>query len=75
MMKEITYMRSKVESHLESVVCMYQTKYRINEFLISEPKQLLNYATKEVSKIVQASFDSLLIFVPQKFPILKEISI
>jgi len=28
-----------------------------NQFLISEPKQWLKYATKEVLKIVQASFN------------------
>jgi len=43
--------------------------------LISKPKQLLNYATKEVSKIGQASFNFLWVFLPQKFSILKEISI
>ena len=43
--------------------------------LISELKQRLNYATKEVLKIVQASFNFLRVFLPQKLPILKEISI
>jgi len=46
-----------------------------NHFLISEPKQRLNYATKEVLKPVQALFNLLRVFLPQKLPILKEISI
>ena len=65
----------KVESHLVSVVCMDVNNKFLNQFLISEPKQWLNYATKEVSKIVQASFNFLWVFLPQKLPISKEILI
>jgi len=40
--------------------------------LISKPKQWLKFATKEVLKYVQASFNSLWVFLPQKLPILKK---
>jgi len=41
------------------------------DILISELKQQLNYATKDVLKIMQASFNFLWVFLPQKLPILK----
>jgi len=46
-----------------------------NQFLTSELNQRLNYASKEVLKVVQASFTFLWVFLPQNLPILKEITI
>ena len=39
---------------------VHVNKRSTNQFLISEPKHWLNYATKEVSKIVQAYFNGVL---------------
>jgi len=48
---------SKVESYLHSVMFMSTNKVEIN-FWSLESKQWLNYATKEILKIVQASLVS-----------------
>jgi len=57
------------------VLGLFINKPSTNQFLISEPKQWLNYAKKEILKIVQASFNFLWVFLPQKLPILAEILI
>ena len=54
---------------------MRVNKPSTNQFLVSELKQWIIYARKEVSRILQASFNSFLVFLPQKPPNLKEISI
>ena len=52
---------------------MHVNKPRANQFLTSEPKLRLIYATREILKIVQASFDSLCgYYFQKKLPILKE---
>jgi len=48
---------------------VHVNKPSTNKVLISEPKQWLRYSTKEVLKIVQASFNLLWVFLPQKLPI------
>ena len=52
---------SKVESQGEPFRerGVHVNKPSTNQFLISEPKHWLNYATKEVLKIVQAYFNFL----------------
>jgi len=51
---------------------VHVNKSSTNLLLISEPKQWLGYATKDVSEIAQASFNFLLVFLPQMLPILEE---
>ena len=54
---------------------VHVNKPSTNQFLIAEPKLWLNYATKEVLKIVQAYLNFLWVFLLQTLPILKEIPI
>jgi len=47
-------------------------KLSTNQFLISEPKQWLVHATREVLQYVLASFDFLWVFLTQNLPIFKK---